>query len=191
MAVNRGNNSDVGSGVGISKDDQDATLFIDVDEATGDMVFEDEQTGPHTLTSLFTSAAGALAPFLFLTSGNSANKWLGAHTPSQISLTKPSIVMQASDLKGWTYMNDIDDTDLDIEIYKNGILGTTFSVRNKRWEYDVGISSISFAQGDRMSVFIKKYTGGTGNSNPNDVRVIVMLKVASEFAGSGGAQNGL
>ena len=53
MAVDKEKYNDAENGVGICREDSDASLFIGVDNATGDMVFEDELTGPHTLTELY------------------------------------------------------------------------------------------------------------------------------------------
>ena len=137
------------------------------------------------------TAIGSLVPYIFATTGNTSNKWLGSYIPSTFSDEIPLLLMQPVLVKGVLFTNQDDDVDIDIEIYKNGTLAYTQEVRNKRFYYNVGISGPAFGQGDRMSVFLKKYTGGSGDSTAQDPVVQVIVKVTAESAGSGGQQTGV
>lgn len=138
------------------------------------------------------SAIGALLSFPFLTTGNVSNKWLGTFESSFTSDTVPLIVPQDSDLKGVTFTNKDDNIDIDCEVYKNGVLVTTVEIRNKRYYWKAGITpAVSFSQGDRLSVFLKKVTEGTGDSTAQDPIIQILLKLVNEQPGEGGSQNGV
>lgn len=138
------------------------------------------------------SAIGALVPYVFVTTGNTSDKWLGAYVPSTFSNVVPLMIMQEVDVKGILFSNQDDDVDIDVCIYKNGVLVHTEDIRNKRTYYNVGIpGGPTFVQGDRMSVFLKKYTGGSGDNTAQNPIVWVVVKVVGEIGGSGGTQNGV
>jgi hypothetical protein len=137
------------------------------------------------------SATGTLSPLTFVQSGNVKDKWLGFANNAGSSQDIPFVAIQPYALKGITFANDNDDVDIDIEVYKNAVLFTTVSVRNKRWYYDYDIGSLSGAQGDRLSVFFKSVVGGTGNDTAKDPMVALYVKFTSEIDASGGAQTGV
>lgn len=138
------------------------------------------------------SARGTLLPYSFIGNGNTQNKWLsfssGGFSPSN---QVPMVVPEDSIIKGITYVNSLDDTDLDIEVYVNAVLQHTESIRNKRVAWVVGSLSITMNQGDRISVFVKKITTGTGASNPQNVLVTLLGKFINEAGANSGIQNGL
>lgn len=138
-----------------------------------------------------TSADGGLMTYVFTTTGNTADKWLGCYVPSTFSNVVPLLIPQQSDVKAILFSNQDDDVDIDIQIFKNGSLVHTEEVRNKRFYYNVGMSGITFVQGDRMSLFLKKYTGGSGDQTAQDPVIYVTTKYINEVSGSGGQQNGV
>ena len=137
------------------------------------------------------SAVGSLIPYVFTTTGNTSDKWLGAYVPSTTSNTVPLMIPQAVDLKGVLFSNEDDDVDTDLEVYKNGVLVHTELVRNKRTYYNVGISGVSFIQGNRISVFLKKFAGGTGDQTAQNPIVTLLVKTTGESSNSGGTQYGV
>lgn len=137
------------------------------------------------------SAVGNLLEFPFVSSGNTANKWLGYSNSAAPSDSIPLIIPQGSTLKGLTFSNRDSNVDIDIEVYRNGTLVYTWEVRNKRVAWDVGISGPSFLQGDRVSCFMRKFTLGSGDQTAQDPIVEFLIKVTSEAAATGGIQNGL
>lgn len=138
------------------------------------------------------SAIGNLLEFPFVSSGNTANKWLGYSNSAAPSNEIPLILPQAAELKGITFSNRDNDVDIDVEIYKNGTLVYTWEVRNKRWAYTVGVpGGPTFLQGDRVSCFLRKFTSGSGDSTAQDPIIELLIKITAEAAGDGGAQNGV
>lgn len=137
------------------------------------------------------SAIGSIKSFSFMTSGNTSNKWLGFASNTAPSDQVPFIVPQDSEIKGVTFANRDNDVDIDIEIYVNGTLQHTENIRNKRWYYNVGISGPTCNQGDRISVYLKQYTGGTGDTTAQDPIVVVLVKFTDEEVATGGAQTGV
>jgi len=140
-----------------------------------------------------TSAIGALIPYVFVTTGNTSDKWLGAYVPSSFSNVVPLLTMQAVDVKGILFSNQDDDVDIDVELYKNGSLVYTWNVRNKRtaWLADHVSPFASFNQGDRVSCFLKKFIGGTGDSTAQDPVVELTLSTIGQNIGEGGTQFGV
>lgn len=138
-----------------------------------------------------TSGIGSVIPFVFSSSGNTADKWLEYTSSSAPSNEVPLLVPQNADIKGFTFSNKDDDVDIDVEIYCNGTLVYTWEVRNKRTYYETGISAGSLLQGDRLSVFFKRYSGGTGDDTAQTPILTVLIKFTAEAAGSGGTQHGV
>ena len=143
--------------------------------------------------STFGSAVGSLVPFNFVVNGNTSDKWLGYGNSAADSSQIPLIVLQDSDLKGVGFSNRDDNVDIDIEIYANGALISTVLVRNRRWYYTAGgvPNSPVFSQGDRISVFLRKFTGGSGDITAQDPIVTLYTKFIDERAATGGAQTGV
>lgn len=137
-----------------------------------------------------TSGIGKILNFFFGGNGNVANKWLGYGNSSSASDIVPLVLPQNSDFKGITYVNENNNSSTNLEVYKNGVLLSIIEIRNKRWAYIAGISGTSFSQGDRISVFFRKVTGG-GFINPAVPEVTLIFKLTNEVAATGGAQNGV
>lgn len=139
-----------------------------------------------------TSGIGTVLPYPFISNGNSSNKWLGTYEASHFSNENPLVLPQNSDLKGMTFMSIDNDVDIDIEVYCNGTLAKTFEIRNKRFAYIVGVSPpVTMLQGDRVSVYLKKYTGGTGDQTPQDPTVTLLMKIVAETGADSGQQTGV
>lgn len=137
------------------------------------------------------SGIGTVKPYPFATTGNTNNKWLGSYVPSTFSNDIPLIIPQNADMKGILFVNQDDDVDIDLQVFKNGTLVHTEEIRNKRFCYNVGFAGPSFSQGDRISVFLKKYTGGTGDQTAQDPVVTILVKFTAEAIATGGQQNGV
>lgn len=140
------------------------------------------------------SATGKLMPFFFFSTGNVSNKWLNFTNGSTTSDTLPMVLQFGANLIGTTFSNQDNNVDMDIEIYRNGVLPAnlmyTRLIRNKRtaWKTDISISG--FNQGDRISVYFKKFTGGTGISTAQNPVVQLLFAVNPAQLGDGGQQNG-
>lgn len=139
------------------------------------------------------SVAGSIKVFPFVTTGNTNNKWLGAYIPSTLSNNIPLLVPYKSTLSGVFFINGDDDVDIDVEIYKNGVLIHTEEIRNKRFYWNIGDLSpgTEFLQGDRVSVFLAKFTGGTGDQTAQDPVVNINLRAIEEANSTGGQQFGV
>jgi len=137
-----------------------------------------------------TSGIGKMLGFFFGGSGNTFNKWLGFGNTNSTSDIVPLVLPQDMDLKGITYSNSNDDSSIDIEIYQNGSLLYTYQIRNKRTAYTAGLSGTNFNQGDRVSIYAKKVTGGS-IINPATPEISIYFKLTDESAASGGTQFGV
>jgi hypothetical protein len=182
-----------GGGFPVEIEDEGTSLTKKVKKINfiGPAVTATEPVNDEINVTITETAQGSITNYPYIGVGNTSNKWLGTYESNHPSSEVPLIVKQDSDLRGWTFVNADNDVDIDIEVYRNLVLVETFEIRNKRWAYDVGITSVSFSQGDRMSVYLKKYTGGTGDQTAQDPTVEISLKVSGEASGSGGAQNGV
>ena len=136
-------------------------------------------------------ATGKLMDFIFVANGNVGDKWLGFGNGSTSSDEIPLIVPQDGHILWATFSNTDDDVDTDIEFYKNGTLLTTWLVRNKRTAWKTDFSSLAVSQGDRISCFLKKYTGGTGDSTAQDPIIELFIQVNGTLASEGGTQHGV
>jgi predicted SpoU family rRNA methylase len=176
----------------ISKDDVNITTVNKVINFEGSSFnVVDNGDGKTTVSSTLT-AEGSLVRFDFESIGNTANKWLGYSNSAKSSQTIPLIVAGDTSLRGLTFSNADNNVDVDVQIYKNGSLVFTWLVRNKRTAFKIGISpAVSFLQGDRISVFLKKFTGGTGDQTPQDPTIGVLNKVVQEQIAEGGTQFGV
>lgn len=134
---------------------------------------------------------GKLSTVAFFNNGATSNKWLVFFSSSDPSNSNPMISLGESALIGASYVNIMDNSDIDLEVYKNGSLILTWAIRNKRWAYSVGsFASNTWGLGDRCSVFAKKVNGGSG-VNPNSVILRLMFQATGNSTGSGGAQSGV
>lgn len=134
---------------------------------------------------------GKLLDFIFTASGNTADKWLGVGNGSTSSNTLPFIVPQSAKLSWLTFSNQDDNVDIDVEVYINGALLYTWLVRNKRTSYKTNLPTLAMNQGDRLSCFIKKYAGGTGDQTPQNPIIEVGLQLTDSVEAEGGTQNGV
>lgn len=135
--------------------------------------------------------SGKLIDFFFVASGNTADKWLGVGNGSTASNLIPYILPWSANLVSLTFTNQDNNVDIDVLIYKNGILLYTWDIRNKRTAWKTNASLGSFSQGDRLSCFLKKYLGGTGDSTAQDPIVELTLVVDLANSGEGGTQYGV
>ncbi len=138
-----------------------------------------------------TSAVGDFIEFDFVTNGNTSNKWLGYSNSAASSDMIPYVAPHQMEIKALTFSNFDDNVDIDVEIYRNGTIIYTWEVRNKRTAYKANFTGLSFNQGDRMSVFLRKFTGGTGDTTAQDPIIEVLTKITSEVDAEGGTQYGV
>lgn len=174
-----------------SNDTTPGNLLTKLVGGAGIALTELNDGGIETLEISSTSAIGALIPYPFVTTGNTNDKWLGAYVPSTLSNVVPLITPQDMDIKGILFSNQDDDVDIDILVYKNSVLAHTEEIRNKRVAWNVGFAGPSFTQGDRISVFLKKFTGGTGDQTAQDPVITLLLKIVDEKAADSGIQFGI
>lgn len=128
----------------------------------------------------------------FLNNGLTSNKWLsldGAMGPSD---TLPAVTSYDSKIAGLTYINTNNDSDVDIEFYKNGTapgnLLFVWQIRDKRhaWKTN-GLDSYTFMRGDRISCFAKAVVGVSAR----DVIVNVFVQSTNSLVGEGGGAVGI
>ena len=140
------------------------------------------------------SAVGKLMPFYFFSTGNVSNKFMNFTNGSTTTASLPMVLPFSGDLIGSTFTNQDDDVDMDIEIYRNGIapgnLMYTRFIRNKRTAWKTDINNTGYLQGDRVSMFFKKYTGGTGKTTAQNPVVQLLFAINPAQLGEGGRQFG-
>ena len=176
----------------IQKDDVDVARVNTILNFEGDVTATNNGSGKTTITVGQTgTASGKLVDFFFIATGNSANKWLGVGNGSTSSNTLPYVVPWDCSLINLTFSNQDDNVDTNIKIYKNGVHTYTWNVRNKRTAWIANETLATFNQGDRVSCFLEKYTGGTGDSTAQDPIVEIILAVSTANIGEGGIQNGV
>lgn len=159
----------------------------------GDVDITNDGSGKGTITIGETGQfTGKLADFVFVSNGNTADKWLGIGNGSTASNTLPLILAQDCTLTAITFSNQDDNVDCDIEIYINGTLDFTWEVRNKRTAWATDITGFgAYNQGDRLSMFMRRYSGGTGDDTAQDPAVEVFLVYTNDNTASGGTQYGV
>lgn len=135
--------------------------------------------------------SGKLADFLFHTSGNTSNKWLGLGSGSTPSNTLPLIIPQDGQLLWLTFSNEDNNVDIDVEIYVNGTIIQTWEVRNKRTGWKTDFVPMNVSQGDRVSCFLRRYNGGTGDNTAQDPAVEVFFQFTEDNSDEGGTQHGV
>ena len=120
----------------------------------------------------------------FVTRGRSRNKWMSQNEGSmKPSLWNPAICLNEGVITGLSYVNQIDFSSTDVEIYKNGSLAYTWEVRSKRWETKTtGLDTLTFAPGDTISVFLRDK-----GVDPQFVIVGLHYALTSGLAVDGGA----
>jgi len=135
------------------------------------------------------SAIGTLIEFHFNSGGSNVNNaWLAFGDPSAPSNDVPMVAPQNLEIKGLVFSNKDDNSDTDMEIYCNGTLSATVEIRAKRYYWKVGATITTVNQGDRVSVFLKKY--GTVSSAPSKPNISLYCKVVKEMPADDGEENG-
>jgi len=148
----------------------------------------------YALCEARSSAVGKLMYVSFIANGNTADKFLGYQNASTTSDTLPFVMPFGGDFIGTTFSNQDNNVDIDMLIYKNGVTPSnliyTRYIRNKRTAWKTNFLVSGIAQGDRISVYLKKYTGGTGDSTAQDPAVLLVFAINPGVFGEGGQQNG-
>lgn len=131
--------------------------------------------------NLSNTAEGKEATYQFFNNGsNIQNKWLdheGSNIPSDMT---PGVVSANSKVRAITYSNDRDNTDIDIQIYRNGItpgdMIFAWQLRDCRLAYKTDFDgSLPFNRGDTVRMFAKKVVGGPGGQNPTKAVIKLTL----------------
>ncbi len=149
-------------------------------------------TGGTSGQLLCTGSAGGLVwtpvvggTIAFFNDGVTNNKWLKVGDGQVLTSDKaPVILPYDAMVYALTFTNKNNNTDVDFEIYKNGTLHYTWTLATKRWAYKTnGLSAVTFAAGDQMSVFTK--STGTFPNNPLIVIHFSFLNGNEAEGGSG------
>lgn len=125
----------------------------------------------------------------FLNNGLTSGKWLSLDGSMGGSNTLPSLCTYDSKLAGLTYINTNDNSNIDIEFYKNGTaapqLVFTWQIRNKRhaWKTNSPLNNVIFMSGDRISCFAR----GVAGTSARDVVVNLFVQSTNNIVGEGGA----
>ena len=129
----------------------------------------------------------------FTNNGLTSGKWLSLDGSMGGSDTLPAICTYDSKLAGLTYINTNNESNVDIEFYKNGTsapqLVFTWQIRNKRhaWKTNAPLGSVLFMSGDRISCFVRGVTG----TNARDVIVNLFVQSTNNTVGEGGEATGI
>ena len=176
----------------VEKDDVEVVPDFEIINFEGDVSVIDEGDSKVTVTIGETGQfKGKVIDFTFGSTGNVSNKWLNVAS-SVPSNEVPLIMPQDGNLLGITFANEDDDVDQDVEIYVNGVLKFTWELRNKRWAWKTDINlGTPLLQGERVSVFMRRYNGGTGDPTSQNPIVEVFFNLTSNYANEGGGQTGV
>ena len=100
--------------------------------------------------------------------GTIGDTWLQVPATGKGTDEAPYIMLFAATLVGLSWINTDDDTALDIEVYRNGVLVFTWEVRNARFaRKSDNMGSVRFVAGDLLSVFGRTFTTATRPKNLN------------------------
>lgn len=139
------------------------------------------------------SAAGKLFYSIFSSTGNTSDKFIGYGNGATTSNTVPLILPFAGNLVGATFSNQNNNVDADYQVFKNGVLAGnltyTWQVRNNRSAWITNINVGGFLQGDRVSLYHKKFTGTGGSTAQNPVLMLIFSINPAAYA-VGGRTNG-
>ena len=167
---------------------------IPFDNSTNGFASNNVQDAIEESKDVALNVRGKLLDFEFSTIGVTINRWANVNHPSQPSNISPYVSEWAGQGIAMSYSNKNDDTDIDIEYYVNGTLEYTWTIRNKRtaWKAYINEGSplFSIAQGDRVSIYCKKVTGGTGG-NPANINGELISVITTMANGDGGTQTGV
>lgn len=114
------------------------------------------------------------------------NKWLTINgTPGSTSDITPAVIPFNAVLFGLAFINTIDSSGTDIEIYKNGSLLFTWEIRLKRHAYKTnGLTATTFSAGDTLSVYAR---GDAGSTDPDDPVIQIHYSFTDGTTGEGGS----
>jgi hypothetical protein len=173
----------------------DGIKYLELSEKAKGIRFDNSTNGfvsvevQSAIEEMRTSAVGGTTiPISFSSTGNTANKWLGNTISSNSSNQVPLVLINSSILCGITFSNADNNVDINVEIYTNGSLVYTWQIRNKRTAYIYGIVN-NMNQGDRVSVFMRQFTGGSGDATAQDPIISLYFRTLTDVSGSGGTQN--
>lgn len=104
----------------------------------------------------------------FFGQGNVGNKFLSLGASSKTSDEVPYIVMHDSDLVGFTWSNTSGSANVDIEVFKNGLVDPTniigtYPVNAHLTMAKSNITPVQLNHGDRVSLFLNKDTTNAVN----------------------------
>jgi hypothetical protein len=127
----------------------------------------------------------------FGTDSDLGNKWLEIFDHHTSTTDKvPAIAEYKLKVVGLTFTNEIDDADVDLEVFVNGITATelvfTWQLRNMQNAWYSGFASdVIFEQGDRIAVRGMTPAVGTGDKPKKNV-FRMLCRIVELNDGSGG-----
>lgn len=123
----------------------------------------------------------------FVDNAGALNSWYRVSDDGIESDGSPYVVPFACEIVAWSWANDRNGADVDVEIYVNGTapgnLVSTLVIRNSRYAWDSTITPVALAAGSRLSVF-----GVDQGGNSSDVNFNLFFR-ATTAAGSSGSGN--
>lgn len=126
--------------------------------------------------------------FQFQSIGVANNRWLTVGHPSISSDSVPWVAPGGGKAVAITFSNSINEVDIDLEIYVNGVLEYVWDIRDKRTSWIVLNSGLfNISQGDRVSIFSKNVVG----QSPQNIGGMVVFSTTSLNDGEGGTQVGV
>jgi len=132
------------------------------------------------------SNLGNIFRIVFVNQSSTKNKWLGYWGNSFTSSLIPGVLEYDCKLVGISFSNSRNNSDSDVEIYKNGTSTKvyTWEVRDKRYAWKTSGIDIAFTQGDRVAVYAKDQ-----GTDPLDMVITMTFRITSENTGEGGASS--
>lgn len=122
----------------------------------------------------------------FMNDKVTSNKWLTINgTPGSTSDVTPAVIPFNAVIFALAFTNTINSSGTDIEIYKNGSLLFTWEIRTKRYAYKTnGLSAVTFAAGDALSVYARDVSG---SADPDDPVIHIHYSFTDGTTGEGGS----
>ena len=171
-----------------------STSFLPDSERGNSFISNNVQEAIEEARDVALNVRGKLVDFEYSSQGNTQNKWASVAHPSQTSDSSPFVANWDGVVVGLTFSNDNNFADCDIELYVNQVITYTWQGRNKRtaWiaQVDENNPLFTITQGDKISIFIKKVSGGTG-INPANINGSAEVMLTAMGDGSGGTASGV
>ena len=126
--------------------------------------------------------------FTFFDNETASNKWYNFASARIVSNMTRAIFPFSSVLTAVTFTNEEPDSDIDIELYKNGITISErvaiFPVRDSQcaW-WTSNLDGYSFDPGDKLAVYAR--SAGGGSTKPQATVITITFRVTDDVPGDG------